>query len=107
MAGGELKRMTVAEFRASGLLQEVNRRLLHPLGLALESTTNEDGTESIHGLWDHRDDPEGIRYVGITMADRAAAFDARWNERLGARVNALGYMVQPPVDEEGARPMPR
>lgn len=36
------KKMPVADFVAGGYLQEVNRRLLHPLGLALEVTVAAD-----------------------------------------------------------------
>lgn len=39
---GEIKRIDVAEFRSEGYLQEVNRRFLHPLGLALEVTRVDD-----------------------------------------------------------------
>jgi hypothetical protein len=35
----EIKRIDIAEFRAEGYMQEINRRLLHPLGLALEVTS--------------------------------------------------------------------
>lgn len=33
----DIKRIDAAEFQAEGYLQEVNRRFLHPLGLALEA----------------------------------------------------------------------
>jgi hypothetical protein len=93
-----MKHMTIAKFRALGYVQEVNRRLLHPIGLALEVTIAEDGSESIGTIWDCRDDPEGIRYVGIEMEERAHAFDQEWHRRFPARDLALGYMVQPARD---------
>jgi hypothetical protein len=57
-----VKKMTPKEFRESGYLQELNRLFLHPLGLAMEVTINDDGTEFFSGVWDCRDDPEGIVY---------------------------------------------
>lgn len=54
--------MSVEEFRRLGYLQEVNRVVLHPCGLALEVVVSEDGTERFGGVWDYRDDPEGIVY---------------------------------------------
>ena len=56
------KYMDIKEFRELGFLQEVNRRFLHQFGLALKVVVDEDGTESLGGIWDYRDDPEGIRF---------------------------------------------
>lgn len=54
------KYMDIAEFSRLGFLQEANRQFFHPHGLALEVTVEEDGREWISGVWDERDDPEGI-----------------------------------------------
>ena len=92
------KHMPVAEFRKKGYIQEINRRLLHPLGLALEVAVEEDGLERLSGVWDYRDDPEGICYGGSLTAEqgeRAAAIDAEWEARRPAREAALGYMIEP------------
>lgn len=90
--------ITLAEFRAQGYLQEVNRRLLHPLGLALVVETLE-GFELIRGVRDDRADPEGIIYAEGTIpeAERARAdrIDDEWSVRSVARDDALGYVVQP------------
>jgi len=58
----DIKRMDIKEFREKGYLQELNRRFLHPLGLALEIQQEEDGTETLNGIWDYRDEEEGIIY---------------------------------------------
>lgn len=90
-------RMPIAEFRAAGYLQEINRRLLHPLGLALEVTINDEtGEEHISGVWDCRDDPEGICF-GDGMIDpvRGRALARDFVDRCAARRDALGYVVQP------------
>ena len=56
-----VKRIDIEEFQEKGYLQEVNRRFLHPLGLALEVIIDEaDGSVKLGGIWDSRDDPEGI-----------------------------------------------
>jgi hypothetical protein len=89
--------------RAAGVLAEVNRRVLHPLGLALEFTgySAETGA-ALFRIWDDRDDPGGIHYGGdITpevLGERQEAFAILWNERWQARGEELGYMVQPVPD---------
>lgn len=98
----EVKRIDIAEFRREGYLQEVNRRFLHPLGLALEVVVNDDGTETLGGVWDYRDDAEGIYYAGEygdNLAEKAECIDRLWSEREAVRLEALGYVVQPATDE--------
>jgi hypothetical protein len=57
----EIKRMDIKEFRAKGFLQEANRQFFHPLGLALEVIINDEtGEESLGGMWDYRNDDEGM-----------------------------------------------
>jgi len=63
LKGEPIKYMDVKEFHAEGYLQELNRKFLHPLGLALEIILDEDGTETLGGIWDYRDDPEGIGFA--------------------------------------------
>ena len=56
----DVRRIDIKEFRRLGILQEANRKFFHPLGLALEVIINEeDGTETLGGIWDYREDPEG------------------------------------------------
>lgn len=58
-----IKYMNIKEFREKGFLQEANRLFFHPLGLALEIEINvEDRSEKISGVWDYRDDPEGVLF---------------------------------------------
>jgi hypothetical protein len=140
----DVKRMPVREFVETGYLHEVNRRLLHPLGLALEvgradeptrvvlitdeaadalrilidrvraadptatdamSALEErlDGAELLQagdylfgGVWDCRDDAEGILF-GPDVLDREKArrVTDELNLRGLARVTKLGYIVQP------------
>lgn len=137
------RKLPIEEFSSEGYMAEVNRRILHPLGLALERSTgwSEDdvaqlvdelelgalisesplsvsdtpelvaravllrflrhvGLTASHltGVWDCRSDPEGI-YYGPAHAEivsqAAANVDRLWSERQNARVEALGYMIQP------------
>lgn len=89
-------RMSVKEFRELGYLQEVNRRFLHPLGLALEVVLQEDGTETFGGVWDSRDDPEGFVFGPNTIEpDKAKRVYAEEDKREAVRKLALGYIIQP------------
>jgi len=58
----KIKRIDIKEFRAKGYLQEINRKFLHPLGMALEVDILEDGSEALKGIWDYREDEEGMLY---------------------------------------------
>lgn len=60
MGDDVVNRIDLAEFRRLGYLQEVNCCFFHPLGLALEVVTEDDGTTTLGGVWDYRDDPEGM-----------------------------------------------
>ncbi len=62
----EIKYMDFDEFMTLGLLQEVNRKFFHPLGLAIEIVVNEETgkAEGFGRVWDYRDDPEGMFYAG-------------------------------------------
>jgi hypothetical protein len=93
----DIKRIEIAEFRRLGLLQEVNRRFFHPIGLALEVNVEKDGTEVLGGIWDYRDDPEGIYFAGDLAPDaaKAAAYDALFEQHREARIAMFGYVVQP------------
>jgi hypothetical protein len=65
-----MKRLPAAQFlRESGLLFEINRKVLHPLGLALEIKLNDDGSyEMSQALQDWRD--EGGIYFGEDSVQR-------------------------------------
>ena len=73
----EVKRIDIKEFREKGFLQEVNRQFFHPLGMALEVIINEEtGEESLGGIWDYRDDPEGMFFsAGMAKLSRANAVE--------------------------------
>lgn len=73
----EIKRMDIKEFRAQGFLQEANRLFFHPIGLALEVIINEEtGEESLGGVWDYRNDPEGVLFADDVISTKEAAYKA-------------------------------
>jgi len=92
--GGEVKkRMSVSEFRKLGYLQELNRQFLHPLGLALEVVIEGGGSERFGGVWDYREDPEGVLYDEELMSDLsvnllAERIEEKRQQRVQARVAA-------------------
>ena len=93
----EIKRMTIKEFRELGLLQEVNRLFFHPRGLALEIVIDDETEEmSLGGIWDYRDDPEGIFYgENMLDEDKARRVQKLVDERTPIRIEKYGWTVQP------------
>jgi hypothetical protein len=92
----EIKTIDIKEFRERGYLHEVNRLVLHPLGLALSVKVNEDGTEELGPIWDYRHDPEGIIFGDdLLSAEKAIAVRREMFERRGERIKRLGFVVQP------------
>lgn len=90
--------MSLNEFRESGLLQELNRQFLHPLGLAMAVAVDDEGNVThIVGIQDHRDDPEGTIYaqLGYDAQRKAERFEVFSSRRHAARNAALGYVIQP------------
>jgi hypothetical protein len=97
----EINYMNIGEFADDGYLQEVNRRFFHPLGLALEVNTHEDGSKTLGGIWDYRESPTGVYFAdSITKLEkfksRAERFDELFQKKLLERYNLLGYGIQEP-----------
>jgi hypothetical protein len=98
----EIKRIDIKEFREFGFLQELNRQFLHPMGLALEVVKDDDGTEKLGGIWDYRDDPDGIIF-DIANSDEERINRFQENEKkvenhidkmIGTRIESLGFGVE-------------
>jgi hypothetical protein len=91
----------LAEFLAAGYLQELNRQFLHPLGMALEVRCDDEGTpEKLGGVWDYRDDPEGMLFHESiaeepAYAEKAAVVGSVLAARVERRRELLGFVVQP------------
>jgi len=88
-----IKRIDIKEFREMGFLAEVNRTFFHPLGLALEVYINEDGVEQLGGIWDYRNDPEGILY-GKFPAEKIKKAHEFIKTKHEQRNKTLGFVYQ-------------
>lgn len=89
-----MKTLDIQTLCDDGYLQEVNRRFFHPLGLALALTVHDDKTVTMSML-DCRDDPEGYRFEGGDLRQKAQRLIAIASARREARKAALGYWIQP------------
>lgn len=91
----EPKKMSVKEFRELGYLQELNRRFLHPLGLALEVDLKPDGSESFGEVWDYRDDPEGMIFgPNMIDAEKAERIEQEYQAKRDVRRQRFGSDIQ-------------
>lgn len=96
MNSEEVPKMSVKEFRAFGYLQELNRRFLHPLGLALEVVIGLDGEEHFGEVWDGREDPTGFIYGPDTMLpEKAQRVYTEMGAREHLRYKKYGFVIQP------------
>jgi len=95
---GEIKRMPVDEFRQQGFLHEINRQVLHPAGLALEIIVDDEtGEESMGGVWDYRDDPEGMLFAsGEIKLEKIESVEAEQAKHDTERKRRIGQRVQRP-----------
>lgn len=97
----DIKRIDIKEFREKGYLQELNRQFLHPLGLAMEVIINEEtGEETLGGVWDYRDDPEGMLYQDGMLEmevfkNKVANVKKLYEEKAAYRKDKFGWVVQP------------
>jgi len=94
-----MKRMSVEDFQRLGYLQEVNRQFLHPLGLALEVTTGGGEPSRLSGIWDCRDEPDGLIFEESELGEAERTLANRIEEegkvKATHRLASLGYIVQP------------
>lgn len=93
--------MDAEEFQRLGYLQEVNRLILHPLGLALSIVTDDEGNTTLGSIWDSRDDPGGIVFdmdgypEGDTLEAKASMVAEQSIKRSAGRMAECGFWVQP------------
>ena len=97
-----IKRLTPEQFKDLGYLLDLNRRFLHPQGMALEVIIDEEtGDTSFGGVWDYRNDPEGIAFhqddwiLGKIDIERAAQIAEEEKVKRRKREEWLGYVIQP------------
>lgn len=98
------KKMSIEEFRESGLLQEVNRRFFHPIGLALAVDAPDDTDsdevkaegEKLACIYDSRDDPEGfVFWMTPEDAEQAIIKAARYDAMVNARARVRDQLFRP------------
>ncbi len=98
--------LSSGDARELGIIQEVNRRLLHPRGLALYIVWDKEWTDGKSvparlGILDYRSEPDGMAYKpghlsGLGAYDKAARFeDLLDDERRLMREIAIGSVIQP------------
>jgi len=80
----KVKYIDFKEFRDKGFLQEANRQFFHPLGLALSVIIDDDTGEvtGLGGVWDYRDDLEGMFYGKDLLKKPKAVEKAKYVEEL-------------------------
>ena len=102
-AQGVYRYMPVEEFTNKGYLQELNRRFLHPLGLALEVVRVDDSWQ-LGGIQDCREDPEGMMFdPEVLNADARSKAQFVLDELLSrkeAREKLFHGPIQPIGDED-------
>lgn len=75
MSNPALRIMSLKEFIEEGYLQELNRKFLHPCGLALSVMMDEEtGEAEFADIIDARDDPEGYAFDDEHMKKNLATF---------------------------------
>jgi hypothetical protein len=84
----------------SGLLFEINRQILHPLGLAMAVVTDEsEDTETGQiMIWDARDEKEGVLYEPSTFVHGVEKINAFLEsfalQKLEERKEEVGFVTQ-------------
>ena len=106
----DMKFLDMGEFQSVGYLQEVNRRFLHPLGLAIVVRVVQPRRNALEillnrpkkptrtefaGVWDARDDLEGITFDGLAEIAKKHAIDAIAASRRPIREAGLGFWIEP------------
>ena len=90
-----IKYLDIHEFKDFGFLQEVNRKFFHPLGLALEVSTSAEGVATLGGIWDYRDDPEGMLFgEGMIDENKVKRVHDLLKSKIATRTDILGYHIQ-------------
>ena len=83
----------------SGLLFEINRCVLHPLGLALAIKIEENGNMEFDSIWDRREDPSSFTFTEEAFEDGKSKLDRYYKEnavmdRLQKRLKIHGFLMQ-------------
>lgn len=99
LSSPEGKAMFMQALLDTGLLFDLNRRVLHPEGLALGVQVNDQKEVMDVFIWDAREDPEGITFTGeafVTGAEKLHTYQqtTECKARQDARIERFGYVEQ-------------
>ena len=89
----------------NGLLFEMNRKVLHPLGYELVIDIDPDDRRRlvVYGLNEVKNDPEGIIYDAETLDANRLRYEEylkrEGQNKIDSRKRILGYVVQGDEDE--------
>jgi hypothetical protein len=84
----------------NGLIFEINRKVLHPLGLAMFVEVDDDDNRLVKmgGLYDAEEDPEGWIFDPETFEEGRSKYHKFLDEfgqaKLDQRQEKLGYIIQ-------------
>lgn len=96
--------------KENGILFEMNRQVLHPLGMELHLEVEDDGTLAVMELLDNRDSEAPISFTGEAYDAGRAAYEAYMDDQ--GRLNIkkrrrLGRVIQTgPNAHRGSDPSP-
>lgn len=92
----KMKEMSVLDFWQKGLLHEINRQFLHPMGLALEVTQDDQGHCHFSRVRDFRHDPEGYLFVDACLDPlKVRRVKRMFEAKRKVREAKYGWHVQP------------
>lgn len=91
----EIEGEALDQVRDGGVLHEINRLILHPIGLAMGIRYEEDRATALV-LYDGRGDPEGLEFDPSTLdPSKAQAFARLMKAAVERRLRPLGFGIQP------------
>lgn len=100
----EIKRISIKEFKEVGYLQELNRKFLHPLGMALEVLADDNDEYTLSGVRDYREEPDGMLFMDLSTPEhikRANRVEDEMVKKMNYRAQKFGYRIQPLGDKLG------
>jgi hypothetical protein len=90
-----MRTMDLKEFVDLGILQELNRTYLHPMGLAL-AVGIQDEKYFLSGILDYREDDEGMNFTEDALSyEKFLKAKDLFLSKTKAREEKLGYFIQP------------
>lgn len=91
-----IKYLSFTDARQLGIVHEINRLLLHPIGFAIDVGEDIVSKQAILKIQDLRDDPEGsVYHRDVLSREKAECFAKLTAESREVREFALGFFIQP------------